>query len=293
MEKLITDPLILPQILKAQENEITEYLIYLKLASIIKDKNNKDILEKIANEELGHARFWQQYTGVEVKPNRWKIFKYSWISRILGLTFGVKLMEKGETAAEMNYNEIALIIPEAKKIAEDEDRHENTLIAMIREEKLEYIGSVVLGLNDALVELTGSLAGFSLALQNTKIIAMAGLISGIAAGLSMAASEYLSTKTEVSHDKALRSSIYTGIAYLITVVFLIMPYLIFSHYLVCLAVTLSIALLIILAFNYYLSVAKDYDFKKRFFEMAAISMGVAALTFGISWLIKTILHVNL
>jgi len=293
MEKLITDPLILPQILKAQENEITEYLIYLKLASIIKDKNNKDILEKIANEELGHACFWQQYTGVEVKPNRWKIFKYSWISRILGLTFGVKLMEKGETAAEMNYNEIALIIPAAKKIAEDEDRHENTLIAMIREEKLEYIGSVVLGLNDALVELTGSLAGFSLALQNTKIIAMAGLISGIAAGLSMAASEYLSTKTEVSHDKALRSSIYTGIAYLITVVFLIMPYLIFSHYLVCLAVTLSIALLIILAFNHYLSVAKDYDFKKRFFEMAAISMGVAALTFGISWLIKTILHVNL
>jgi VIT1/CCC1 family predicted Fe2+/Mn2+ transporter len=293
MDKLITDPLILPQILKAQQNEITEYLIYLKLASIIKDKNNKDILEKIGNEELGHARFWQQYTGVEVKPNRWKIFKYSWISRILGLTFGVKLMEKGETAAEMNYNEIALVIPEAKKIAEDEDRHENALIEMIREEKLEYIGSVVLGLNDALVELTGSLAGFSLALQNTKIIAMAGLISGIAAGLSMAASEYLSTKTEVSHDKALRSSIYTGIAYLITVVFLIMPYLIFSHYLVCLAVTLIIALLIILAFNYYLSVAKDYDFKKRFFEMAAISMGVAALTFGISWLIKAILHVNL
>ncbi len=202
-------------------------------------------------------------------------------------------MEKGETLAETNYHEIALIIPEAKIIAEDEDRHENALIDMIREEKLEYIGSVVLGLNDALVELTGSLAGFSLALQNTKVIAMAGLISGIAAGLSMAASEYLSTKTGESHDKALRSSIYTGIAYLITVVFLIMPYLIFSHYLVCLAVTLIIALVIILAFNYYLSVAKDYDFKKRFFEMAAISMGVAALTFGISWLIKTLLHVNL
>jgi vacuolar iron transporter family protein len=293
MERLISDPEIMQQILLAQENEITEYIIYLKLASIIKDQNNKEILQKIGEEELEHARFWQQYSNVEAKPNRWKIFKFIWISRILGLTFGVKLMEKGETNAEINYIEIAKVIPEAQKIAEDEDRHETALIEMLREERLEYIGSVVLGLNDALVELTGSLAGFSLALQNTKIIAMAGLISGIAAGLSMAASEYLSTKTEVTHEKALRSSIYTGIAYLITVVFLILPYLIFAHYLVCLVITLIIALLIILIFNYYLSVAKDYDFKKRFLEMAVISLGVATLTFGISWLIKSILHVNI
>jgi vacuolar iron transporter family protein len=293
MEKTVNSPEILSQILNAQINEVTEYHIYLNLASSIKDKNNKEIIERIANEELAHARFWQNYSNIEVKPNRWKIFKYSWIARIFGLTFGIKLMEKGENEAEMNYNEIAKIIPEAIKIAEDEDRHENALIEMIKEEKLEYIGSVVLGLNDALVELTGSLAGFSLALQNTKVIAMAGLISGIAAGLSMAASEYLSTKTEESHEKAFRSSVYTGIAYLITVVFLILPYLLFTNYLVCLGATLVIALLIILIFNYYLSVAKDYDFKKRFFEMAAISMGVAALTFGISWLIKSMLNVRM
>jgi VIT1/CCC1 family predicted Fe2+/Mn2+ transporter len=293
MEKSVNSPEILSQILNAQINEITEYHIYLNLSSSIKDKDNKEILEQIAKEELAHAHFWQKYTQIEVKPNRWKIFKYTWIARIFGLTFGIKLMEKGENEAGMNYTEISQVIPEAKKIAEDEERHENALIEMIKEEKLEYIGSVVLGLNDALVELTGSLAGFSLALQNTKIIAMAGLISGIAAGLSMAASEYLSTKTAESHEKAFRSSIYTGIAYLITVVFLILPYLLFTNYLVCLGATLSIALLIILVFNYYLSVAKDYNFKKRFFEMAAISMGVATLTFGISWLIKSLLHVSL
>jgi VIT1/CCC1 family predicted Fe2+/Mn2+ transporter len=293
MDNPLNNSEIQNKIIIAQKNEITEYHIYLNLAAAVKDKNNKEVLDKIANEELAHAHFWQKYSGIEVKPNRWKIFKYTWISRILGLTFGIKLMEKGETIAEAHYLEISQLIPEAKKIADDEDRHENALIEMIREEKLEYIGSVVLGLNDALVELTGSLAGFSLALQNTKIIAMAGLISGIAAGLSMAASEYLSTKTSEAHDKALRSSIYTGIAYLITVIFLILPYLLFTYYLVCLAVTLVIALLIILIFNYYLSVAKDYNFKKRFFEMAAISMGVAALTFCISWLIKTLLHVNI
>ena len=55
---------------------------------------------------------------------------------------------------------------------------------------------MVLGLNDALVEFTGALAGYTFALQNTLLVAMTGLITGVAASLSMATSEYLSTKSE-------------------------------------------------------------------------------------------------
>jgi VIT1/CCC1 family predicted Fe2+/Mn2+ transporter len=57
---------------------------------------------------------------------------------------------------------------------------------MIEEERLEYVGAMILGLNDALVELSGSLAGFTLALQDSKLVAMVGMITGIAAALSMA-----------------------------------------------------------------------------------------------------------
>ena len=57
----------------------------------------------------------------------------------------------------------------AQKIAEDEERHEQKLLAILDEERLQYVGSMVLGLNDALVELTGTLAGLTLALQNTKL----------------------------------------------------------------------------------------------------------------------------
>ena len=88
------------------------------------------------------------------------------------------------------------------------------------------MGSMVLGMNDALVELTGTLAGLSLAMQNTRIIALSGLITGISATLSMASSEFLSAKSE-GNENALKSCIYTGIAYLITVTLLILPYLIF------------------------------------------------------------------
>ena len=268
-----------------QRNEVTEYHIYKKLARRVKGDNEK-ILNDIAEDELRHYNFWEGYSGEEVKPNKWKVFKFYWITRLLGLTFGIKLMENGEAGAQEKYNEAVSYIPEAKSIVEDEDAHEEELINMIREKQLDYVGSIVLGLNDALVELTGALAGLTLAFQNTRLIAIAGLITGIAASFSMGASEYLSNKSEGNNERALPSSLYTGIAYIITVVLLIMPYLLLDNYFLCLAITLVVAVLIILFFNYYISVAKDLNFKKRFTEMAVLSLGVAALTFGISYFVR-------
>jgi VIT1/CCC1 family predicted Fe2+/Mn2+ transporter len=233
-----------------------------------------------------------KYTQRAVRPNRWKIFFYFWISRILGITFGIKLMERGEERAQINYEIIARRIPKASRIIADEHAHEQELIGLIEEERLNYVGSIVLGLNDALVELTGALAGFTFALQNTRLIALAGLITGIAASFSMAASEYLSTKSEGSGERALKSSLYTGVAYIVTVILLILPYLLVANYFLCLGLTLSIAMLIIFFFNFYISVAKDYSFKRRFLEMAALSLGVAMLTFTIGFLIRKVLGIE-
>ncbi len=108
----------------------------------------------------------------------------------------------------------------------------------------------------------------------------------------MAASEYLSTKTD-GGDNALKSSVYTGIAYIITVMLLVLPFLIFDHYLVCLAATLGISILIIAVFNYYISVAKDLSFASRFLEMAGISMGVAAFSFGIGVLVRLLFGIDI
>lgn len=276
-----------------QKNELTEYYIYSRLSRKIKNQKNAETLKKIGDDEMRHYMFWKQHSGIDVKPNRWKIFKFYWIARILGITFGIKLMEKGEEKAQVAYEEACEYIPGAKQIVIDEDEHEKALIDLLEEKKLDYVGSIVLGLNDALVELTGTLAGLTFALQNTRLIAVAGLITGIAASFSMAASEYLSTKSEDDSSNALASSIYTGLAYIFTVVILILPYLLFNNYFVCLGLTMSFAVLVILFFNYYISVAKDLNFKKRFWEMFIISMGVAAFTFGIGYLIRMFLGVDI
>jgi VIT1/CCC1 family predicted Fe2+/Mn2+ transporter len=284
---------LMRKLLLYQKAEITEHFIYQKLAGAEKSEQNRKVLEDIAKDELRHYHEWQQHTKREVKPDRFKIFVYYAISRILGLTFGVKLMERGEGAAQINYKNIQEQVPEARRIAEEENEHEKTLLALLDEERLQYTGSMVLGLNDALVELTGALAGFTFALQNTKLIALTGAITGFAAALSMSASGYLSTKAEETRKNPFKAAVYTGTAYILTVVLLVLPYLLLRNYYLCLAFTLTLAIVIIAAFNYYLSVAKDELFRTRFFEMAGLSFGVAALSFAIGCLLRTFIGVDI
>jgi len=275
-----------------QKNEITEYHIYRKLAQAIKSPENSQVLQQISDDELRHYEEWKAYTQQDVKPDRLKIWKYYLISRVFGFTFGVKLMEQGEENAQENYGQLRDTIEEADAIVRDENEHEDALIELLDEERLRYIGSIVLGLNDALVELTGALAGLTLALQNTKLIALTGLITGIAAALSMGASEYLSTRSEQTTKNPVRASIYTGGAYIVTVLILILPYLLLQNFYVCLMCTLIGAILIIFLFNYYISVAKDEPFKRRFLEMAGLSLGVATLSFFIGFVIRSFLGVD-
>jgi VIT1/CCC1 family predicted Fe2+/Mn2+ transporter len=280
------------ELLKAQRTEITEYHVYHNIADILPDEENRRIVEEIGDDEKRHYEIWKGYTGKEVKPNKFLIWLYIAISRVFGFTFGFKLMELGEEKAQVNYAKIADELPEARDVIRDEDEHENKLLDMLDEESLMYSGSVVLGLNDALVELTGALAGLTLAFRDVRIIALSGLVTGIAASLSMAASEYLSTASENTDKHPIRAAVYTGIAYIVTVALLILPYLLLHNEFVALAVSLVTSVLIIALFNFYTSVAQNKNFWKNFLQMAGVSLGVAAFSFLIGFLINNWLGVD-
>ena len=277
---------------KMQQSELTESVIYEKIAKFAKGEENKKTLQRLAKEEKSHYEIWKSYTGIEMKPQKFKVFKYTMIARVFGFTFAVKLMERGEENAQSEYELLSKEVEESVAIREQEEEHEKALLEMLDEERLRYVGSMVLGLNDALVELTGSLAGFTFAMQNTKLIALSGLIIGISATFSMASSEFLSARSEGRKD-AFKSCSYTGIAYLITVVLLIAPYLLLSNYMVALGCMIGIVLLIITVFTYYTSVAQSQPFKSRFLEMAIISITVAVVSFGVGILAKQLFGVEI
>ena len=287
-------PEALAVIRKMQQGELTESVIYEKIARFAKGEENKATLLRLAGEEKAHYEIWKTYTGEEMKPEKAKVLKYTLIARILGFTFAVKLMERGEENAQIEYNLLAREVEESARIRQEEEEHEQALLAMLDEERLQYVGSMVLGLNDALVELTGSLAGFTFAMQNTRLIALSGLIIGISATFSMASSEFLAARSEGRSD-ALKSCSYTGIAYLLTVIALIAPYLLLStaQYIAALVCMLLVVVLIIAGFTYYTSVAMDQPFRSRFVEMAGISIGVAVVSFFVGILAKQFLGVDL
>ena len=287
-------PAALAIIRRMQQNELTESVIYEKIARFAKGEENRQTLLRLAREEKAHYEIWKKYTGLELKPEKAKVLKYTFLARTLGFTFAVKLMEKGESGAQEEYALLAGEVTESIAIRQQEEEHEAALLEMLDEERLQYVGSMVLGLNDALVELTGSLAGFTFAMQNTRLIALSGLIIGISATFSMASSEFLAARSEGRSD-ALKSCSYTGIAYLFTVIALIAPYLIFpnSQYILALVCMLVVVVLIIAGFTYYTSVAQEEPFKSRFLEMALISVGVAVMSFFVGILAKHFLGVDI
>jgi VIT1/CCC1 family predicted Fe2+/Mn2+ transporter len=275
-------------------NELTESAVYCRLANMQKDGNNRRILEQIGRDESAHAEIVSELLGENGTINKLMVARVVFNARVFGLTFALKLMEKGENSASKTYKNIQQDYPKLAKIAEDEERHEAELLGILNDERLNNMGSIVLGLNDALVELTGALAGFTFALSDPVRIAKTGLITGLAAAMSMAASAFLSARADSqANDEtgenstgAGKAALYTGIAYVITVFMLIAPYLVFSNVTYALVAMLLCALGIIAFFNFYLSVARDTSFKRGFFEMAGISTAVALISYGIGYLLK-------
>lgn len=278
---------------KAQIDEELGSIIYSFMSKKEKNKSNKSILEKMSNDEKRHAIFWKSHTKKDLKPNIFLILFLKFLTITLGFTFVVKIMQKAEQVSEDIYEKLKEEVPDVAQILEDERRHENELYSMLDEEKLHYVGSIVLGLNDALVELTGAIAGVTFALANTKLVAMTGIITGVSATLSMAASNYLAERAN-GNTNALKSSVYTGIAYLITVVFLVLPYLLLPNdlYVLAFGIMITIVLLIIFFFNYYISVAKEEKFFKNFITMALISISVALISFVIGTLAKKFIGID-
>lgn len=278
---------------RMQQGEVDSHAIYLRVARTVKDAN-RPILERIAADELGHSRVWETYTKRPCTPNRLRVWFYTTLARLFGFTFTIKLLEGGEVADQGVYAKLEAEVPEVAQVRADEARHEQDLIGMLDEERLKFVGSMVLGMNDALVELTGALAGFTFALRDTRLVALAGLITGISATLSMTSSSYLSAKADENPD-ALKSSLYTGTMYLLTVALMVLPFLLFpvSMPLPALGTMFAVVVAIIAGFNFYIAVAKELDFRKRFLEMLILCVIVTCVSFAIGSVVKHFLGINL
>ncbi|MBI1992803.1 MAG: VIT1/CCC1 transporter family protein, partial [Candidatus Omnitrophica bacterium] len=169
-----------------------------------------------------------------------------------------------------------------------ETHHEQELIAQIQEERVRFLSSIVLGVNDGLIELTGVLVGLACALRNHLSVVLLGTVTGIAASLSMAASAYMQARHEAGKEPR-KAGLYTGGAYLLVVALLVLPYGFFSNIALAVGVMFGLSLLLILGLSCYSSVLFDRDFTRQAGEMLLFSLGVAGITFLLGSFVRSLM----
>ncbi|MBW3538475.1 VIT1/CCC1 transporter family protein [Candidatus Parcubacteria bacterium] len=279
------------------QKEYRNYLAFTELAKTEPNPEFKLVLEQLAELENGHYRFWQRHAQAPAPGLRsWQLKLLVLSRRLLGLTFTVKFLEmlEGDLVEQAREHLFTEGHPDRKQIEEIiyvEEPQEQKLIRQIREERVEFTGSIVLGLNDGLIELSGALTGFLFAFRDHLTVALAGIILGISASLSMASSAYLQARQERGKNP-LKAGLYTGLAYIIVVVLLVAPFGLSRDNLTSLAAMIAVVLAIVLGLSFYTAVIFSRNFYRSFSEMLLFSVGTAFVTFLIGSAARALLGVE-
>ncbi len=205
----MTDP-ILEQARRFYLGEMDDWQTYSLLARHSRDPEMAQLLERIAGMEQRHAAFWAgllERNGVTPpapKPRRLRTFLLRWLQRWVNPLLLVAALELGETGAVSAYHRIwqsRLLPPDdcdtLRGIILDELEHEAAFRRHTRESGLQNVRDFVLGMNDGLVEILGAVTGLSAAYAgNPLLVAVSGLVVGIAGALSMGIGAFISVRSQ-------------------------------------------------------------------------------------------------
>lgn len=268
------------------DNEYKDQMVYSMLARIEKNGSRKQLLSKLAEIEKSHADFWQSHSPAYRPKVSWIYLRLLVLVRLIfGVTFVVKMLENHEKETMKKYVNISRRLDEKNperiaidKIIKEESEIETSLVSSIDEAIVRYVGFVMLGLADAIIEVTGVQAGF-LGVTNSALVAgLAGLIVGIAASISMGAAAYLQAR-QSSTDKAFLPALMTGVIYLLTVLIIASPYFVISQLATALAVSIMISAGLVAVFSFFVSVVQNRSFRKELFINISLLATVIIVTY--------------
>ena len=257
-------------------DEWSDFTLYNRLSKTVsKDSPYAEVLEELSTTEHRHYEFWKKYVpGEEPKLAKLKLYWVLFLRRFLGLTFATRYLDRHESNVVKEYQGLERLIPEADKspyeaMVEDEREHEKAFAQKVESSAVRYISFVVLGLADALVEISGIHAGSLGFYDRTEIAGLAGVIAGGAASLAMASAAFAQAKQGFKGSARL-SAVYTGVSYFITAIFLATPYFLTSDMVVALGSSLAVAVVILAITTWYSIVIQQKPFMRDFVEILAI-----------------------
>ncbi len=345
------------------QDEINDHLTYQELVGETEKTDFDADMRRIALMERRHADFWkamleaQKETLPFVRVNRVRL----WILRLLRLIINpvllVSLLELGETSAVKRYlyffNHANLDARERarlKQIILDELEHETYFKQTAQSLGVGNLRDFVLGMNDGLVEILGAVTGLSAVYpHNPLLVAVSGLIVGLAGALSMGIGAYVSVRSQrqvndgarermeallaidpqravrtyqgelmasgipaplaeetartlgknqgaltnlilprSDGDNELRSALFTGGAYLIGVIFPVLPYFLMPSALLALPLSILLAGLSLTVVASLVAMLSGIPIKEKALEMVVSGFAAAGLSYGFGSLMRSV-----
>ncbi len=272
------------------KDEYGDYIIYQALAKSHRNRRRPqrqrlaDIFQKLSETEYRHYQFWKKYSpNSEAHVSKLKLYGIILLEKILGATFAVKFLERHEKATIKEYENITKYIPpddksEFEEMLKDEKEHETSLAKQVQSGFVIYMSFVVLGLADAIVEISGIHAGSLGVYSSTELTGLAGIIAGAAASMAMASAAYAQAKQGFQGSPGF-SALMTGVSYFVSAILLASPYFLTKHAILAMSVSLSIAVVILAFTNFYNSIITSANFLRDFLELAGIMFGATIILF--------------
>jgi vacuolar iron transporter family protein len=282
------------------KNELTEHLVYGRLARMERNPENRAALEKLSAQEKTHYEFWKslllEAEAKKIGPRHYTVWGISFLRAVFGVTFVTKFLELHEKNAAEKYENMMSAVPEShrvrfREIIEDEKSHERTFIDQLKEKRVDYTGFIVLGLADAIVEITGVHAGFLGVTGSTLIAGIAGVIVGFSAAISMGSAGYLQAKQDPGKS-AIFSGFLTWASYFCSVILLALPYFLIRTMIIAFVISTSVGILLVAMFTFYGAIVFDRKFLREFSETVGLMLATALLTFLLGTVVGSVFHIN-
>lgn len=273
-------------------DEYESYHIYRVLSRApFVGKGIKAVLVKASSDEYGHYLFWKSVSGdCGSSLVLLKAFIYLIMLYMFGLTIVLRIVESKETYAIKDYKALAEtrkdFAEQLNKIILDEERHESEFMSSIDEKRIKYIGSITLGISDALIELTGVYTGALGVFNNTLSAGIMGILTGVAASLSMGAASYNQARQEGRVNPAL-SAVYTMAAYIVVTLLLALPYLLLPSIEQAFVAMFALCLGIIAYLSAYIAILQERRFIREFLESAGLMLSVSLFLYFLGSLIRS------
>ena len=122
----------LKTLLKAQQGELDAVLMYNALAKVVKDENEAETFRCLAAEEGRHAAVFKNLTNQTPQPKKTLATLVPILYHLLGSKRLYPIIAKFEYGAVNTYEPVAASFPEVQSVKDDEKRHGDTVMALIK-----------------------------------------------------------------------------------------------------------------------------------------------------------------